>query len=239
VETIVRGPLRRRAHIERVFRGDAPVPSRLGDRLNSSRKGVIVHPAFAILALLPLGVAAYTSPGSGATTTIRAQADTNAARRDSLMNVVLDQIKGREQLPAESVFKNIKTFKGAPAGRIPRLMNLGYGRSLGVGCSHCHVVGEWDKDDKPQKQVARDMAAMVVTINTQLLPNIKNLKSEQPLVNCTTCHRGDVKPAINLPAEPGLDAPATARTYRSHRVNLQCVSSGRESCRRQFLRQGE
>jgi hypothetical protein len=113
--------------------------------------------------------------------------------------VVLKQIAGKENSPADSVFLNIKTLGAMPAGRLLRIMNLGYGRSLGVGCGHCHVVGEWDKDDKPQKQIARDMVAMLARINGELLPQIKNLKSERPIVNCTTCHRGQVKPGLDLP----------------------------------------
>jgi hypothetical protein len=42
------------------------------------------------------------------------------------------------------------------------------------------------------------MMAMVDTLNTVMLPRIKNLKSEHPTVNCTTCHRGSRKPATNL-----------------------------------------
>jgi hypothetical protein len=125
--------------------------------------------------------------------------DTTAVSRDSLMNVVLRAIAGREQEPAESVFKNIKVLRGMPAGRIPRVMNMGFGRSLGISCSHCHQLDKWESDEKPAKQVAREMWAMMNTINTQLLANITNLKSERPTVNCTTCHRGDTKPALNLP----------------------------------------
>ncbi len=111
-------------------------------------------------------------------------------------------IAGKEQAPAETVFKNIQLFKGVPAGRVLRIMELGYARSLGVDCTHCHVPGAWEKDDKPTKQVARDMAAMVTAINNQHLKQIKNLKSESPAVNCTTCHRGQTKPALNLPELP-------------------------------------
>ena len=124
--------------------------------------------------------------------------DSFAAERDSLMNVVLRAIAGKENVAAESVFKNIKLLKGVPAGRVPRIMNLGYGRSLGVRCAHCHVQDQWEKEDKPQKQIARDMADLSRTLNTELLPKIKNLKSEHPVVNCTTCHGGQVKPATNL-----------------------------------------
>ena len=110
-----------------------------------------------------------------------------------------EQIRGKETEPAETVFKNIQTMKGVPAARLLAIMEIGYARSLGVNCTHCHTAEKWDAEDKPAKQVAREMAAMVRTINTGLLKNIKNLKSETPTVNCTTCHRGQTKPALNLP----------------------------------------
>ena len=109
------------------------------------------------------------------------------------------KIAGRENEPAEAVFKNIQFLKGVPAARLLAVMKIGYSRSLGVNCTHCHVVDEWEKDDKPTKQTARDMALMVRTINNDLLKNIKNLKSEKPVINCTTCHRGQTRPALDLP----------------------------------------
>ena len=116
---------------------------------------------------------------------------------------LMKQIAGKENQPAEQVFKNIQMFKGVPAGRLLRIMDLGYSRSLGVNCAHCHVVDQWDKDDKPTKPIAREMAKMAQTINNDLLKNIKNLKGPNPIVNCTTCHRGQTKPALNLPdAQP-------------------------------------
>ena len=89
-------------------------------------------------------------------------------------------IAGKENEPAEKVFKNIQLLKGMPAARLLRVMELGYSRSLGVTCTHCHVPGDWEKDDKPTKQIARDMAGMVAAINTQHLKQIKNMKSETP-----------------------------------------------------------
>ena len=109
-----------------------------------------------------------------------------------------EQIKGRENEPATAVFKNIQTMKNTPAGRLLSVMEMGFARSLGVDCTHCHVPDKWEAEDKTQKQTARDMSNMVSTINRDLLKNIKNLKSESPIVNCTTCHRGEVKPALNL-----------------------------------------
>jgi hypothetical protein len=118
---------------------------------------------------------------------------------------IKEQIKGHENDPAPTVFKNIQTpfIKSLPAGRLPAVMEIAFSRSLGVDCTHCHVAGKWDSDEKPEKQVARDMAAMMARINTELLKGIKNLKSPNPVINCTTCHRGQVKPALNLPAAKG------------------------------------
>lgn len=129
------------------------------------------------------------------------QADTTFDQAAALAEL-RKSIAGKEQAPAETVFKNIQLLKGLPAGRLLRVMELGYSRSLGVTCTHCHIPGAWEKDDKPTKQVARDMAAMVGAINNQHLRQIKNLKSESPMVNCTTCHRGQTKPALNLPEAP-------------------------------------
>ena len=110
------------------------------------------------------------------------------------------KIAGQESKPAGEVFKNIQILKAIPAGRLLKVMEIGYAKSLGVNCEHCHVTGEWEKDDKPTKQIARDMVGMSNTINSQLLKNIKNLKGPNSIVNCTTCHRGQIKPALNLAA---------------------------------------
>lgn len=113
-----------------------------------------------------------------------------------------EQIKGKEKEPASAVFKNIQTMKDRPAGQLLAVMEFGYSRSLGVTCTHCHIPEKWESEEKPQKQIARDMSAMVGKLNGDLLKNIKNLKSATPTVNCTTCHRGQIVPAINLPIPP-------------------------------------
>lgn len=107
-------------------------------------------------------------------------------------------IKGKESLPAEKVFKNIKMLKEVPAGRLISIMEFGYARSLGVNCTHCHDPHSWESETMPAKQVAREMAGMLGSINNDLLKKIPGLKSDNPVVNCTTCHRGEIKPALNL-----------------------------------------
>jgi len=125
--------------------------------------------------------------------------DSIEAENQRYVEAVLKQIAGNENKPAEEVFRNIKTLKGTPAGRLLRVMNFGYSRSLGVSCNHCHVPGEWDRDDKPPKKVTRDMAAMVDKINSELLADIDHLRTKNPVINCTTCHRGQQQPALSLP----------------------------------------
>ena len=87
---------------------------------------------------------------------------------------------------AEEVYKNIQVFKGVPAPRVIPVMNM-LNRWLGVGCDHCHVGTEYDKEDKAAKQTARKMFLMVRKIGQD------NFGANNP-VTCWTCHRGQVKP---------------------------------------------
>ena len=131
-----------------------------------------------------------------------------AARRDSGAAGVLRSIAGRENQPAESVFKNIKIFKGVPAGRLVNIMNQGFGRSLGVSCGFCHVPGKWDLDDKEEKNTARLMFAMVQTINRDYIAKVpRDSVGPAPVVNCFTCHRGEPRPLGAGGPPPGNRPP--------------------------------
>ncbi len=105
------------------------------------------------------------------------------------------QIAGSENKPAEEVFKNIQLLKGMPAGRVLRVMQIGFSGSLGVDCTHCHVPDQWEKDDREPKQTARRMWTFTAQVNQELKQAIG-----KGTVNCTTCHRGQIKPATSLPA---------------------------------------
>jgi hypothetical protein len=105
-------------------------------------------------------------------------------------------IAGREKQPATEVFKNIQLFKTMEAGRLPGVMGF-WSNALGVTCKHCHIVDQWEKEDRPEKQIARDMVQMVSEVNTHLLKNIKNLDSPEPKIGCWTCHRGKVIPEFS------------------------------------------
>lgn len=109
-----------------------------------------------------------------------------------------EMIKGRENAPSEEVFTNIQLMNKIPAGRLLSIMEMGFSKSLGVNCTHCHNPKAWASESIPVKQVAREMWIMTGKINSELLKNIPNLRSEAPMVNCTTCHRGQIKPALSL-----------------------------------------
>lgn len=109
-------------------------------------------------------------------------------------------IAGREEQLAVDVFNNVQQYKNATAGRFLRIMEFGFTVALGVDCTHCHKPGVWDSDDKPTKQIAREMTVMLNAINNDFLKKIPNLRSTNPQVNCTTCHRGQRRPALELPA---------------------------------------
>ena len=109
-------------------------------------------------------------------------------------------IAGREEQPAVDVFNNVQQYKNATAGRFLRIMEFGFTVALGVDCTHCHKPGAWDSDEKPTKQVAREMTVMLAAINNDFLKKIPNLRGTNPQVNCTTCHRGQRRPALELPA---------------------------------------
>ena len=90
---------------------------------------------------------------------------------------------------AEEVFKNIQVLKGIPASQVMGAMTK-ISNFLGTDCAHCHVPGEFDKDEKPSKQMARTMFKMVRTIGAELGTN---------KVTCYTCHRGHAEPERMTP----------------------------------------
>lgn len=110
---------------------------------------------------------------------------------------LLVSIAGKENRPAGEVFKNVVLLKDVPAARFLRIMEAGYNRALGVGCDHCHVENDWAADEKRAKRAAREMIVLVREIN-ESLGKMHDIDTSDATVNCTTCHRGFVKPALQM-----------------------------------------
>jgi Photosynthetic reaction centre cytochrome C subunit len=121
----------------------------------------------------------------------------DAPKEDPAVTQLLQQIKGQENKPAGEVFKNVQLLENIPAGRFLRIMDVGYSRSLGVGCDHCHSEDRWEADEKRAKLAAREMILLVQDINRKL-ESMEHIDTSEPQINCTTCHRGYVKPATQM-----------------------------------------
>jgi DNA-binding transcriptional regulator YiaG len=76
-------------------------------------------------------------------------------------------------------------------------MDTGFNRALGVGCDHCHVEDRWEADEKRPKRAAREMMVLVNQINDSL-QKLQEIDTSDATINCTTCHRGYVKPAVQM-----------------------------------------
>ncbi|MEO5590808.1 MAG: photosynthetic reaction center cytochrome c subunit family protein [Gemmatimonadaceae bacterium] len=118
----------------------------------------------------------------------------NPVVQDSLRRAQVDSIlatiRGREQQPAGTVFKNVKLLKDMPAAEFLKNMDVTYGRGLGMACGNCHVIGQYDADTRKNKRIAREMQALTDYINSERLPKIKDLDEDYPKASCVTCHAG-------------------------------------------------
>jgi hypothetical protein len=88
--------------------------------------------------------------------------------------------------PAEAVYRTRQIMKGVPAPRLRGVM-MNLTKWLGVECAHCHVMGAFEKDDKPAKERAREMFRMVRSVGSDWF------KGSNPVTRWT-CHRGSPKP---------------------------------------------
>ena len=110
-----------------------------------------------------------------------------------------------QEKTAEQVYKNIQVFRNLPASQLLGAMNFMAG-SLGVSCNHCHVPNQFAKDDKPAKAIARRHLEMMQAINASDFGG-------KTVVNCATCHRGEIRPTSRLTLEQNVfQAPAELGT---------------------------
>ena len=107
-----------------------------------------------------------------------------------------------DEKPAQ-VFKNVKVLKHVTSKTEMRRLMKEQSAALGVKCTHCHVPGKFDLDDKEAKKTARAMMEMVQKLNATYFPKV-----EKPPINCWTCHRGEEKPAPPPPPAPSTDPDA-------------------------------
>ena len=122
-----------------------------------------------------------------------------AKLRAAYVTQVMKQIAGRENEPAEVVFKNVQVLKGMTAAALVRKMDEDYGVALSWNCTNCHRLapqGNFASDTATDKRRARFMQQMTNDINANQLPKL--YPKDTPHVDCVTCHRGYNEPPENL-----------------------------------------
>ena len=108
---------------------------------------------------------------------------------------IMGEIAGRENQPAEQVFKNVQVLKGITAAELVRKMDKEYATPLSWNCTNCHRLanqGNWASDTATDKKRARFMQQMTNDINLVTLPKL--YPKDTPKVTCATCHRGYNEP---------------------------------------------
>lgn len=89
--------------------------------------------------------------------------------------------------------------KESSSGSIRKLMK-GYTADLGVTCGHCHAQDpltlklDYASDEKPAKETARLMIAMLDDINGKYLAQLGSDRRYAVPVTCGSCHQGQSNP---------------------------------------------
>ena len=123
--------------------------------------------------------------------------DTLMADREKYIKLYKDSIRGKENMAADSVFKNIKVLKGKSAEQVLSIMNS-WGHALGVTCKFCHDMNNFASEKPRHYLQTREMFDMTNQLNREILANLKTFR--QPVVmGCISCH--------NEMKEPPHDGP--------------------------------
>jgi photosynthetic reaction center cytochrome c subunit len=126
--------------------------------------------------------------------------------RETPTNIFAPPQGAQAEKTVDQTRKNIQVLKGLPDSQLFLVMNF-VAASLGEQCNFCHVQqGKdpktgltkwvWESDDKPEKQTARRMMQMVLSIKAN---NKVDFRENE--VTCYTCHRGQRQP-VGLPPLP-------------------------------------
>jgi hypothetical protein len=129
-----------------------------------------------------------SQPSASPTPTPSALSDAAAENQEYLARIK-QFLAGREDEPAEKVFKNIELLRGKPAGRLPGMMSALTGL-LGTRCSTCHVPGNFASDELAAKQTARRHFEMQHMLNEKYFAG-------RNAITCLTCHHGHLQPPTN------------------------------------------
>ncbi|MBL0056832.1 MAG: c-type cytochrome [Chitinophagaceae bacterium] len=112
-------------------------------------------------------------------------------------------------VPVNDKPKNLKVLpKNISEKELDRVMD-NFQLALNVDCNFCHVKNkatqamEYEKDDKPEKEITRNMMRMTNAINkTYFTLDKKADPNAIQAVTCATCHRGKPRPELDSLIRP-------------------------------------
>lgn len=110
--------------------------------------------------------------------------------------------------PPKPTFKNLKVLpKNISHDDLDKVMDE-WKAALGVRCNFCHSPRKDDpkkmdfaSDDKPEKEMARDMYRMTARINKKYFHYKQGDTTAVAPVGCMTCHHGKEHPESSVPAK--------------------------------------
>lgn len=102
--------------------------------------------------------------------------------------------------PPDGSHENLKVLpKNITHETLDSIMNT-YNTALGVKCGFCHAPQkdnpqrmDYASDDKPEKEITRNMMRMTIDINKKYF-KFKKDDPGVPPVTCVTCHHGEAFP---------------------------------------------
>ena len=142
----------------------------------------------------------------------------------------------------EPRFKNLQVLpKDIARPQLGEVM-LGFARSLGVGCDHCHMgesmeTMDWASDDMDEKKVARAMMRMVRSIN-EAVDQLPKTEHQRMAVTCETCHRGlalPPRPLGDILADKALGGGPDAALAEYNRLHVEAGDAGQYDFRERAL----
>jgi cytochrome c553 len=74
----------------------------------------------------------------------------------------------------------------------------GFTEQLGVKCTFCHVVDQYEKDERPHKADARRMIKLVQDMKAKKADYF-GPRTKEAVITCSMCHKGKAEPEPFVP----------------------------------------
>ena len=94
--------------------------------------------------------------------------------------------------------KNLQVLpKTITADELKKTME-GFTEQLGVKCTFCHVLEQYEKDERPHKADARRMIKLVQDMKAKKADYF-GPRTKEAVITCSMCHKGKAEPEPFVP----------------------------------------